>query len=256
MLFIRPTIKNNRRGFTPVLFYIRKRKMKKYILCGGKTSSDIKIKLQKSGYTAISLPPYKRLPEPVSSHPDMLVYRLSSCALLTYTEYYKENSLLFDQLGCGIVTEDKYPDKFYPRDICLNALRIGDTVFGRTDMLSGYILNDAKKTVCIRQGYARCSACIVDRNTLITADVSVASAVGKTGVDIILIENGYIQIDGYGYGFIGGTCGQLENAIAFCGDVMLHPSGEKITAAILSRGMDVIGLTNGVLVDNGGLMAL
>ncbi|MHB1151993.1 MAG: DUF6873 family GME fold protein [Eubacteriales bacterium] len=230
--------------------------MGKYVLCGGKTSCKIQAKLKTLGYMPVPLPPYERLPEPVSSHPDMLIYRLNSGAILTYTGYYIENRSLFDRLGCEVITEDILPEKTYPRDIYMNALRLGDTVYGRIDMLSQYILNDSNKKVFIRQGYARCSACIIDCDALITADFCIASAASNNGAEVTLIENGNIKLEGYGYGFIGGASGQLDSGIAFFGDVMTHPSGKKITAAVLSRGMDVIKLDDGMLVDSGGLILI
>jgi hypothetical protein len=230
--------------------------MRQYVLCDGKTSCKIKAKLKTLGYTPVPLPPYERLPDPVSSHPDMLIYRLSSGAVLTYTGYYNENRSLFDRLGCEVITEDILPGKTYPRDIYMNALRLGDTVYGRIDVLSQYILNDSKRKVYIRQGYARCSACIIDQGALITADFCIASAASSNGAAVTLIESGNIKLEGYDYGFIGGASGQLESGIAFFGDVMTHPSGEKITAAVLSRGMDVIKLDDGMLVDNGGLILI
>lgn len=230
--------------------------MEKYVLCDGKISCKIQTNLKKLGYTPVLLPPYECLPEPVSSHPDMLIYRLNSGVLLTYNGYYNKNRALFDRIGAEVITEDMLPEKTYPRDIYFNALRLGDTVFGRTDMISQHILKDSIKAVFIRQGYARCSACIIDQGALITADFCIASAAIKHGTKVTLIESGNIKLEGYGYGFIGGSSGQLESGIAFFGDVMTHPSGEKITAAVLSRGMDVIKLDDGMLVDSGGLMLI
>lgn len=212
--------------------------------------------LKALGYTPVLLPEYELLPVPVSSHPDMLIYRMSSGALLTYTGYYEANRSVFDRLCCEIFTEDILPDKVYPHDIYLNALRLGDTVYGRCDMLPQIILNDTKKAVNINQGYARCSACVIDQNAIITADRSIAGAAGARGVEVTLIESGNIELEGYGYGFIGGASGLLDGCVAFIGDPGTHPSGDKITAAVLSRGMDIIILDDCMLCDCGGLILI
>ncbi|MDD4772194.1 MAG: hypothetical protein PHZ09_01125 [Eubacteriales bacterium] len=224
-------------------------------LCGGKTNRTIRSRLLSMGYRPVLLPSYKRLPEPVSSHPDMLIYRLSSGALLTYTEYYNENRALFNMIECEVITEERLPGNRYPEDIYLNALRIGDTVIGRTDKLSRHILRDAENAIYVRQGYARCSACVVDRD-IITADTRIASAASGLGGRVTLTESGNIALEGYDYGFIGGASCRLKEGIAFFGDIMTHPSGENIKAAVLSRGFDVIKLDDGILTDLGGLIVI
>lgn len=229
---------------------------KRYILCGEKISRRAAASLVALGYIPVLLPPYKRLPGPVSSHPDMLVYPLSSGALLTYEEYYNAHRRLFNMLGREIITDSYLPDKIYPRDIFLNALRIGGTVYGRTDMMSRHILNDAKNSVRVRQGYARCSVCVIDDNAVITADRGIARAAVRAGTEVTLIESGDIILEGYDYGFIGGASGILPEGVAFMGDPAAHPSGEKITAAVRSRGLDIIMLDEGMLCDSGGLIII
>lgn len=230
--------------------------MAKYVLCGGKTSFKVLASLKAMGYTPVPLPSYERLPEPVSSHPDMLIYTMRSGQLLTYTGYFNANRSLFDMLCREVVTEDILPDKVYPHDIYLNALRLGDTVYGRCDSLSPYILSDTKKAVNIHQGYARCSACVIDGSAVITADRGIAFAAGASGTEVTLIESGNIILDGYGYGFIGGASGRLGDGVAFIGDPMTHPSGDKITTAVLRRGLDIIILDDGMLCDCGGLILI
>ena len=248
-------IENIRREITPVLFYMVRNMPERIALCGGKTNRIIQAVLLSLGYRPILLPSYKRLPEPVSSHPDMLIYQLSSGALLTYEEYYNENRALFNMLGCDVLTEERLPGNKYPEDIYLNALRIADTVIGRTDKLSRHILRDAEETVYVRQGYTRCSACVVDGD-IITADTCIASAASRLGSRITLTKSGNIILEGYDYGFIGGASCRLREGIAFFGDIMTHPSGEKIKAAVLSRGFDVIKLNDGILTDLGGLVVI
>ncbi len=230
--------------------------MIKYVLCSDKISVKIRERLKESGLTPVLLPPYERLPEPVASHPDMLVYRLRSGALLTYAGYYALNSSVFQKLGCVIITEKIVPEKEYPKDIVLNALRVGDIVFGRTDRLSEMILKDTRRSVFIRQGYSRCSACVIDDGSLITADPAVASAVAEYGVSVTFITGGGIRLEGYGCGFIGGASGVIGNSVAFFGNISAHPEGEKIKAAVLSRGKDIISLEDDVLTDYGGLMII
>jgi len=58
----------------------------------------------------------------------------------------------------------------------------------------------------VKQGYAKCSLCIVSENAVITADEGLAYTLCRAGLDVLKIIPGCIRLPGYGYGFIGG-CG-------------------------------------------------
>ena len=80
----------------------------------------------------------------------------------------------------------------------------------------------------VKQGYAKCSLCIVSENAVITADEGLAYTLCRAGLDVLKIIPGCIRLPGYGYGFIGGCCGKLDAAtMAFAGDPLTHPDGKK-----------------------------
>ena len=215
--------------------------------------SSIQSKLRNLGYSPLLLPPYRRLPAPAAAHPDMLIYVMPDGSLLTYGEYYRENRALFDITGKTVIAEETLPSDKYPHDVALNALRLGGIVFGCEKTLSPYIKNNADKVVGIKQGYANCSALVLDARTVITADTSIARAV-KEYAGVIIIEAGSIRLDGYGCGFIGGASGRAENAVMFFGDPLTHANGKRITASVKERGLEVISLCSGELCDFGGII--
>ena len=106
------------------------------------------------------------------------------------------------------------------------------------------------------QGYAKCSCAIINENTVITADRSIANALDNFA-DVLLIKPGDIELPGYEYGFIGGCCGRLDkDKLAFYGDPYRHSSGREIVSFIEKHDCEPVSLKNGNLFDFGGFIPL
>ena len=197
----------------------------------------------------ILLPPFDKLPPPVSSHADMIMYKLRD-SLLIHKDYYNENATLFH--GISVTLTDEVISDVYPHDILLNALNLNGTVYGKTDSVSEYIKSDAAKIINIKQGYARCSACIVSDHAIITADRSIAAAV--TDTDVLLIREGHINLDGYGYGFIGGASVKIGGKLLFFGDITRHPDHNAVGRFCEMQGVEIISLSDEILYDYGSMV--
>ena len=108
------------------------------------------------------------------------------------------------------------------------------------------------ETVNVSQGYAKCSTLLFD-DALVTADTGIYRAAQERGIDALLIRPGYIGIEKYDTGFIGGASAKIEDGkIAVFGDIKKHSDGEKITQFIAQKGLKVISLGRGPLTDLGG----
>ena len=77
------------------------------------------------------------------------------------------------------------------------------------------------------------------------------------GFDALLIEPGYIELLGYDYGFIGGTCGNLsKDNILLTGQFNHHPDEEKILNFLKKYRKRPIWLSNKKIVDVGTVIGL
>ena len=104
----------------------------------------------------------------------------------------------------------------------------------------------------VKQGYCGCSICVVDANSIITADRGVAAAAARRGIDTLLIRPGHIQLEGYEYGFIGGSAFLIsEDTMAFTGDISSHPDSENIMFFLEKRGIIVEKITENKIFDIG-----
>ena len=121
------------------------------------------------------------------------------------------------------------------------------------DIVNNLTSVEGMRPVWIRQGYARCSCCVVDEKSLITADRGIASACEAAGLQVLLISPGFVALPGFAYGFVGGASFFVsEKSIAFTGSLQGHPYGDRILRFLDARGVTAQPLSAGPLVDIGG----
>ena len=236
--------------------------MDRFVLASSSLPQKCARALAEHGFEIISLPEYYRLQKPVASHPDMLMF-ISDRQYITTSEYYylaEESLKKLNALGLVPILTDETPTADYPGDVLFNSLLLGDLLLGLEKAMSrtlkGYAEKNSISRVNVRQGYTKCSVCKVSDNAIITADETIAKAAEAHGTDVLRIREGYVGIDGYGYGFIGGASGTTEDAVYFCGDVLSHPDGKRIAEFCEKHQKCCISLSNDTLFDVGTLFFL
>ncbi|MBW9146946.1 hypothetical protein KTC92_17270 [Clostridium sp. CM027] len=227
----------------------------KNIIVDFRIHNEEKEYLVSRGYNLLICPPSNILYEAVCGHPDMLMHILGkdiivhkdmdnefilSLILLNY-KVYKSNSTLKDK---------------YPYDICLNSLSLGNLFihsvnFTDTNLLS---LLKTRTLINVKQGYTKCSTCIVNDHAVITSDVSIAKALSIEKIDILLIPPGDIILPGLNYGFIGGVTGLIEdNVLAFYGHLDHYLYGKEVLNFLNKHKVEPVFLRNGKLIDRGSI---
>lgn len=128
----------------------------------------------------------------------------------------------------------------YPSDALYNACYTGKYLIHNLNYTAQEILDFCKDRniplIHINQGYARCSILPVNPEAVITADKKSADVIRKSGLDVLLIQNGFINLEGFKYGFLGGCCGIYNNIIYFAGNLNKHPDNEKILSFLEKYG--------------------
>lgn len=190
----------------------------------------------------------------ICSHPDMTIMHMGKnkfiCAPDAY-EYYK-SVLPNAQIIRGAV--DIKPE--YPHDVIYNITILGGFTFMNTATEQAKITNNGK-IIEIRQGYTKCSICIVSENAIITADTGIAHAARENNIDALLISAGNIELTGMNYGFIGGSTGLIApDTLAVNGDITTHPDGMAITEFCASHGVTIIPLKSGKIRDIGSILPI
>lgn len=213
--------------------------------------------LNNLGVNTFSVSQNAKLPSYLDGHVDLSLM------------HYSENELLFDN-GISVGDLEQFfhyksigeiSGKDYPYDCLLNSVRIGNNLICNEKYISKDILNaayrDGLNIINVRQGYSKCSVCVLNESAIITDDISIYKSAQFFLNDILLIEKGSIGLQGANYGFIGGCTGKLEkNKIAFTGRVESHDNHNEIIDILNKYKLSAIELTNKRLYDIGSIIPL
>lgn len=217
-------------------------------------------RLREFGFDVMSLPCADHLAEPVSAHPDMLIF-MGFGKLFCHSEYFERNAELISRLatlsGLEMCLSDEKTDKEYPLDVLFNCVAIGNNLLCNTKTVSKTVLCEAQsrgmKILHTNQGYSKCSVCKVSENAVITSDNSIARVCTENGIDVLIINEGNVALAGYDHGFIGGASGSDGKNIYFCGDITRHPNAENIVDFCRKHGKNAVSLSDEPLYDIGSV---
>lgn len=174
----------------------------------------------------------------IGDHPDLSLFVLDSENIILAEEvcsYYK------DKLPGKNLIKGSSTSKKYPRDSIYNLLTFEDFYIHNdfTEENIGRSLKERNyKHLFVKQGYSRCSI-IPLRESLLTSDYGIYKSL-RNKVNIILLDNDKIELDGFDQGFIGGTCGLVQDKLIFTGDITRHKSFDIIKKACDRENIDII----------------
>lgn len=216
--------------------------------------------LHKYGVQTISVLPEQDQSEWLAGHSDLRIFHAGGRNIYISAGVggLKQKLLRYDFR----ITELPYSVSVpYPNDVRLNALVLGNKLIVNTLTISkeilDYIIAKKYKIISVKQGYAKCSAAVVDENSIITSDSGIARAVAEAGIEVLKITTGSVRLKGFRYGFIGGACGKIsKNKIAFCGRIQDHPDYKSIKHFLEVRNIEPVVLADIPLTDIGGIIPL
>lgn len=232
------------------------------VIIDGRISEDLLINLDKDINLKILLTtPCEEVADPISYHPDIVLHPVNNKTIVAAPnvfEYYKEK--LYG-MGIKIIKGERKLEKKYPNDIAYNVGRIHNFAihnFKHTDeVLKYYLRKENLEFIHVEQGYTKCSMAVIGDNAVITSDYPIYKKLTDLGVDVLLIEPGHIRLDGYPYGFIGGTCGNLSKQnLVFSGKFSSHPDNLKILKFLRKYEKNVIWLSDNEAIDIGTIISL
>lgn len=207
-----------------------------------------------------------RLDYAISQHADCNLLQIQDCLFLSHLAYHKnivnylttigeENSKFNIKI---IKDEIRSP---YPHDVKLNIKVIGDNIICNSNHISSdvisYITDKHINIIHVNQGYSACSCIVLNEHAIITDDESIYKSLHSKGFDALYINKGSVKLEGFDYGFIGGTCGMIDNNIlAFTGKLDTHTNYTEIMQFLSKHNIKYIELSDGPLIDIGGIIPL
>lgn len=230
----------------------------KNVIVDFRIHNDEKEYLISRGYNLLICPPSSLLYDAVCGHPDMLLHILGNNIVVhkDMDSAFIHNLILQNYK----VYKSKSALKMnYPYNICLNSLSIRNLFVHFINFTDENLLLIAKdkKLINVKQGYTKCSTCIINEHAIITSDVSIAKALILEKIDVLLIPPGDILLPGLNYGFIGGATGLIEeNVLAFYGHLDYYLYGKEILAFLKKHKVEPVFLRDGKLVDRGSIFRI
>ena len=235
-----------------------KEKVKK-LICG-KTDETILSFIKSLGIEILQSDLNYNVDKRISNHADISVHHLGEQNIIVDSSQIKLCEVLKNE-GMNVSFSDSNIVGEYPFDCRLNFARVGDVLFGKTEVadrkLSDYAQKHGVKFVNTKQGYAKCSTLVLDNKCFITDDVSIYNAGVNEDFDCLFVEKGDVYLDGYNYGFIGGSAGLIDKKhVIFLGDIRRHRNFCEIDTFLKTRNFDYSYIKNVSLTDIGGIVVL
>lgn len=239
----------------------------KTVLISGECKLVLNALNRNFGIDIIETVPNPDMETQISTHADCLFLQIDKKTVIVDKNNYNNIVNYFTSLT-GEAKKIFKPDILienvgspYPYDVKLNVRVIGNKILCHTLNMSDYINEYAQKNninlIHTNQGYSACSTILLNNNALITDDESNYVSLKRNGIDCILINKGSVKLNGYNYGFIGGSCGMIDkNLIAFTGSLDSHSDAKLIKEFLSKHNIRYTELTNGPLIDIGGIIPL
>ncbi len=224
----------------------------KTILIGERYREKLESSLYKHGILPFWLPENPDLDPRLSAHIDLSVFKHGKTIVIAnYLEAHEIVNYLTSR-GYDVKISKTSQGVAYPKDVNLCASVIGNKLLHNIKYTDPEILKLGLNELQIKQGYARCTALIVDNNSIITADPGIADATERNGIDVLRISSNGIVLEGFDSGFIGGASYKAEDTIYFTGDIKMHSNANQICEFISKRGLECCSLTKERPFDIGG----
>ena len=174
----------------------------KKVVVDYRTDKEAVNSLKAYGFDVVFTKRIEKLYEAVDGHTDLQIVKVLDDFVVCPENfnYYSE------KLGIKLICGKSELSETYPYDIFYNT-----AVFGKF-AVHNFRFADSVLRECInkkflfeintKQGYSKCSICVVSDNAIITEDENIFKAVSKYDIDVLKINKGLVKLKGFDYGFL------------------------------------------------------
>lgn len=227
------------------------------ILIGERYSEQLKNPLAALNINILRLPDNREVSPSLAGHADLSAVHLGGARIVVAKGSPIVNDLT--NRGFSVIESAAALGAAYPRDCGLNVCVVGDKLICNPACADAAVLAGLSELnlIAVKQGYAKCSVCVVDSGSIITGDAGIAKAAASRGIDVLQISAGFISLPGFDSGLIGGCAFKIsEHELAFTGTLNAHPDKDRIFAFLSSRGITPLFLTESPIFDIGSAIQL
>lgn len=231
----------------------------KYAILDSRASVKTTDALKKYGFNVVLTPKLNNVYTTICGHADIMVHKACDDVIITeptVTKYFKTKMPDIEVIPGKTILKEKYP-----YDIAYNAARVGNNLICNKNFTDEVIVEFANKIglniLNTKQGYSKCSICVVANDAIITSDKNIQSVANKNNIDVLLVNDDKIKLTGFEHGFIGGATGLInKNTLAVNGNMKLHANYTDIVEFCKKHDVDVISLNNDDIIDIGSIITV
>lgn len=235
---------------------------KTHVLIGEKYSGILAESLESSGLQPVFIPDNPHVDKRLSGHGDLSVFYPGGDKI--FLAPHLKNSTFSEKLqksGLKTVFLDMIQGEKYPDDAQMNICRLGSFFIHSPGVshraLSKELISIGLTPISVRQGYIKCCVCPTGEGSLISSDPGIEKSCLEHGLEVLKISPGFISLEGFGYGFIGGSAFMPdEKTLAFTGRIDAHPDAVRILEHLEKHGIKPLFLTDRPIFDIGSFILI
>lgn len=232
---------------------------KKNILLSNRASHKLIDFLINNSYNVSFTKDNPSLDKRISDHVDMSVFKIEN-KIVVAREVYDYYVELLKAFNYEIIKAEKNLSNTYPDDSVLNIFTTEKKYLHNsfTDKRAEKLLSDMfYEKILIKQGYANCSIFELKCGTILTSDYGVYKKTGSSEIDVNLLPQGGIVLEGYDTGFIGGSLIRLsEDSLIINGDLDLYSHSKELVEILDSYNIKYFQIKGQPITDIGGSVLL
>lgn len=223
------------------------------LIISHKSSADFKKFLHTNNFSYIETIDNPKLDPRIADHPDLSIFALGKQSLVidkNVSSYYKDHIKSLKIIDGDEVNAD------YPNDSIYNVYQ-SSNFYIHNDMTEPHIENYMKgkdyNHLFVKQGYTRCSI-VPMGDKILTTDYGIYKSL-KDKIQVVLLKEEKISLDGFDNGFLGGTCGFFDDILLFNGNIEHLNSFEIIKKEAEISGIKLL-YPNCDLIDTGSILPI
>ncbi|MGP1544186.1 MAG: DUF6873 family GME fold protein [Candidatus Fimenecus sp.] len=232
--------------------YLPSKRVKRLLL--GASATNYKEDLKKLNITPYFLLENKAFGK-LSGHLDLSVMPFGNNVFSSFQNFKIVNKY-FKAIEINVSLFNEYPYNCAFNGLALNRYLICNKKCIALEILK-YIEEKNFEVINVKQGYTKCSILPVNKNAVITDDKGIFKALKQKNIDVLLIQKGDIYLNGFDYGFIGGSAGLISNnEMLFMGNAKYHRNYFEIKDFLNNYNIDIISLNNNKITDIGSFLPI
>lgn len=234
--------------------------MKMTIFVSININNELLIKLEQIG-KVILVPELEKTYASINTHPDIQMTIINNQLFIDGDTWMNLTSAELNidqlkQLKPTIITSNL--GNRYPLSVPFNGKFLDNTWVHHLEYTDKTILKFLQEKqielVHTNQGYTGCSLLLLPNKMGITSDIGLSKTLMDKGYEMLLIQEGHINLDGLSHGFIGGCCGYYNQIVYINGDLSLHPDGDEIRRFICKQEIRIDEIEDYPLTDIGSIL--